>query len=105
MPLRPCLRCGALGQGSYCPQHHPDRGRVRRTPGRGSGAKAAAFREVVLALAGHRCEAIVDGKRCTATEGLEAHHVRPLAQGGKNDPRRNGRALCRRHHRMVERTA
>jgi len=38
---------------------------------------------------------------CTATEGPEAH-VRPLPQGGKNDPRTNGRALCRRHPRLVE---
>src|SRR3954462_5231576 len=23
MPLRPCLRCGALSGGSYCPAHRP----------------------------------------------------------------------------------
>jgi len=93
-----------VGAGSYCPQHHPDVGRARATPGRGSGSKSAAFREVVLAAAGYRCEAIaiVDGRRCTAVAGLEAHHEVPLREGGSNDPKRNGRALCRRHHRLVD---
>lgn len=104
MPFRPCLRCGELcrAPASYCPEHHPDVGRDRHTPGRGSGSSSAAFREVVLARAGGRCEAIVDGRRCQVTEGLEAHHEVPLAMGGSDDPRSNGRALCRSHHRRVD---
>lgn len=29
---------------------------------------------------------------------LEAHHVRPLSDGGSNDPRTNGKMLCRPCH-------
>lgn len=44
-----------------------------------------------------------EGRRpCEAREGLEAHHLRPLAKGGTNTAA-NGIALCRKHHRIVER--
>ncbi|MBA3327219.1 MAG: HNH endonuclease [Solirubrobacterales bacterium] len=55
----------------------------------------------MLARAGHRCEVVIVGVRCTATLGLEAHHVVDLVDGGGNDPD-NGRAVCRRHHRLLE---
>lgn len=102
LPPLLALRGIVPGPASYCPEHHPDVGRDRRTPGRGSGSSSKAVREVVLARAGGRCEAIVDGVRCTATLGLEAHHEVPLAMGGSNDPRTNGRGLCGRHHRIVD---
>ncbi len=100
MPSRPCLTCGALSSGSYCPSHEPERP-SRQTPGRGGGGAAARFRHAVLARAGHRCEVAISGVRCTATIGLETHHVVALVDGGGNDPD-NGRAVCRRHHRMLE---
>lgn len=100
MPQVPCITCGVLVPTgtSYCPRHVPD----RITPGRGSGSTATKFRTAVLAKAGYRCEVVVDGVRCTATLHLEAHHVTGLREGGTNDPA-NGRAVCRRHHRMLER--
>jgi len=33
--------------------------------------------------------------------GIEAHHVIDLVAGGSNDPKANGVALCRRHHRAA----
>lgn len=101
MPWTPCLTCGALTRASYCPSHEPKRA-SRQTAGRGGGAAADRFRQAVVAKAGHRCEVFIDGVRCTATTGLEAHHVVPLVDGGSNDPA-TGRALCRKHHRMLER--
>lgn len=65
----------------HCPEHHPDRGGARRTPGKGSGSSSSAFREVVLSRAGGPCKANVDGVRYIAVDGLEAHHEVPLAMG------------------------
>lgn len=42
----------------------------------------------------HRCQ--FEG--CEATEGLEAHHIIPVSQGGQNTLD-NGITLCREHHR------
>ena len=102
MPLRPCLTCGALGTGSYCPRHVPKRA-SRQTPGRGGGADAARFRQAVLARAGHQCQFVnADGVRCSTTLGLQAHHVLPIAAGGDARDPDNGVALCRRHHEIAE---
>lgn len=105
MPSSPCLTCGELTAGSYCDAHRANASSTRSTPGRGSSAQIARFRRAVLLLAGHRCEAVIDGERCAVTDPrvLEAHHVRGLRAGGTNDPASNGVALCRAHHRQVER--
>lgn len=96
MSKRPCLSCGRLvSSGSYCPGHAPRRAN-RQTPGRGGGWQAAKFRSEVLRFAGYVCQ------RCGADGALQAHHVRPLVEGGTNDPA-NGVALCRRCHEAVER--
>jgi 5-methylcytosine-specific restriction enzyme A len=60
----------------------------------------------VLVAAEYRCQAIENGTRCDVTDPalLEAHHLKPVRDGGTNDPS-NGVALCRRHHRAVELTA
>ena len=64
MPSVPCLRCGALGPGSYCPAHDP-----RRSHGwRVSGGRAATFRRRTLKRTGGRCA------RCGSTQGVQAHH-------------------------------
>jgi hypothetical protein len=102
-PMRPCLVCGALVQGaSYCPTHAPKRPShpSRQTPGRGSGSQVTKFRQAVLTRAGNRCEAIVNGVQCTETQGLQAHHLLGLRQGGSNDVG-NGVALCLAHHRAL----
>jgi predicted restriction endonuclease len=44
---------------------------------------------------------MVNGVRCNATMNLEAHHIVPVVRGGTNYAA-NGRAVCRRHHRMLE---
>jgi len=82
-----CLRCGSS----------------RQTKGRNSdGWTAATFRAAVLARARGRCEyGKGAGDRCTATTGLEAHHRIDLVAGGTNDPKTNGVALCRAHHRAA----
>jgi predicted restriction endonuclease len=103
VPIRMCLVCGALTSESRCPAHSRDKGRNRQTPGRGGARTIYAFRNAVGARAGWRCEAIVSGVRCDVVDRrrLEAHHVIPLREGGTNDPR-NGRLLCRTHHRALE---
>lgn len=91
MPLKPCLVCGALSHRSHCPRHRPS----RRSAARGSGGKQATFRRRVLRQYGERCV------RCGATEGIEAHHVHPLADGGTHDG--PGVPLCGECHRRERR--
>ena len=101
---RPCLgdNCGVLIEsGSYC--RRCSSARERTTPGRSSSGQAR-FRAAVLARAGGRCEVVVDGVRCTTTLGVQAHHVVPKREGGRDDLA-NGVALCRRHHALVEAAA
>lgn len=96
--MRPCLTCGRLTQGSYCPAHQP----ARKTPGRSSRPQAS-FSATVLDRAGHRCQYLDgDGNRCPATEGLEAHHLTPFGESRSYDPTA-GVALCSEHHHEVER--
>jgi predicted restriction endonuclease len=57
----------------------------------------ANFRRRVKASTGGRCA------RCGSTREVEAHHVRPLAAAGSNDPA-NGLALCRPSHDAAHRT-
>ena len=75
--LKPCIDCGALfrGRGSRCAVHRGDTSWGSNR----SRATQAAFRRRVLAQAGYRCEALVDGVRCdvTGANRLEAHHTRP----------------------------
>ena len=103
MSVRPCLTCGRLTTGSYCARHVADASSAtRQTPGR-TTAGAKAFRAQVLAAAGHRCQAVLDGARCpvTGARHLQAHHVQPLRSGGEDAPH-NGVALCRCHHELAE---
>lgn len=57
------------------------------------------FTRVVLARAKGRCE------RCKEPQGhwtlLQAHHIRAKSQGGSHDPKTNGKAVCRRCHRVI----
>jgi hypothetical protein len=96
MPLRPCLQCGTLTTGSYCPRHQP----VRSTPGR-SARPQQRFRAQVIAAAGGQCQWVEDGKRCPETEQLHAHHLTPFRQAPNYDVRASV-ALCLHHHRLAE---
>jgi hypothetical protein len=89
MPLRPCIRCGRLGHGSYCRQHDPRRARYKQK--RGSGWQASRFRAKVLARSRGRCE------RCGSTDRVQAHHGLPAARYGPGDAS-IGVALCARCH-------
>jgi hypothetical protein len=90
---RPCLRCGTLTSGSYCPHHTP--AYKRMNPKRGSGGKAATFRRRTLAQTAGRCAV------CGSADGVEAHHLRPLGIGGSDA--QGGVPLCRRCHRVAHR--
>jgi hypothetical protein len=98
-PSRPCISCGTLVKGrSYCQRCQPR----RKTRGRSSRPQDS-FRTAVLDRAGHRCQYLDDqGRRCIATENLEAHHLRPFAEDPTYDPTA-GVALCPRCHHEVER--
>jgi hypothetical protein len=98
-----CIKCGGYcprGE-SYCGEHRP----VRRSAKlRGGGATISRFRRDVLLLSGSRCEAVVNGERCTVDDPaeLEAHHLIGVAAGGSNDARLNSVCLCRSHHALIE---
>jgi hypothetical protein len=101
--LRPCLRCGALStRGSYCRLHAPSYS--KRNPARGNGWDATKFRRAVLMRAGYRCEAVENGVRCEVRGpgNLQAHHVAKITEGGDPHDPRGGRALCHRHHRLID---
>lgn len=96
MPRRPCLApgCPALvATGSYCKRHTP--AYTRRNPKRGSGWKAARWRQQVLASTGGRCAVA----RCrTPYDRVQAHHLHALADGGH--PEGPGVPLCHHHHHV-----
>ncbi|MGR7026367.1 HNH endonuclease [Geodermatophilus sp. URMC 62] len=70
-------------------------GRRRRDPQR---CFLRADKRFVLQRAGHRCEHhSVFGRRCTATDDLQADHVHPHSRGGATSVD-NGQALCPRHN-------
>src|SRR5690242_17323563 len=61
-----------------------------------------AWRWAVLQRAGHRCEAIDDGKRCEvrAPARLFADHIVERKDGGAPLDPRNGQCLCGSHHTL-----
>ena len=59
------------------------------------------WRETVIARAGGRCEAIVDGKRCVKAaprHRMFADHKVEVRDGGALFDPENGRCLCGAHH-------
>lgn len=93
MPQRPCLKCGALTrEGSWCPAHTPPPWRNRSASSR--AAKRPGWnklRDACLHRDGNACVV------CGATEGLAAHHLVPVAEGGPN-VLSNLQTLCSRCH-------
>lgn len=63
------------------------------TPAR-TGRRSATSNTRSVTSSG-RCE------RCGSTRGVQAHHRKPLREGGSNDPR-NGEALCSTCHPEAE---
>jgi predicted restriction endonuclease len=83
----------------YPPRPTPHPGR-HWTPTRDRAAQRR-FRTRVLANAGHQCQYIdPTWGRCAATTDLHAHHTQPNNQ----DPN-TGLALCRTHHRLIDKHA
>jgi hypothetical protein len=61
-----------------------------------SSGRQATFRRRTLAATGGACAI------CGATEGVQAHHVHALEDGG--DPQGAGVPLCRKHHAAAHRS-
>ncbi len=78
MPFTPCIRCGALGTGSYCDAHRPQAWRVRPSPSSRS-RPSPAQRARIKRRDGGRCV------RCGSTERLRVHHRKHVADGGGHD--------------------
>jgi 5-methylcytosine-specific restriction endonuclease McrA len=84
MALKPCITCGLLTEGSYCPEHRPGRPRGRHN---------ARLRARVFAAYGRSC---ADCGRSDVP--LEVHHV----NGDPLDNRiQNTIPLCRDCHRSA----
>ena len=79
--LKPCLTCGTLTPGSYCPDHRPRNGSTRQW---------RKTRARVLERDGWRCQ--VCGELAQ-----EVDHLIPVADGGP-DVLSNLRAVCRAHN-------
>ena len=61
------------------------------------------WRAAILARAGYRCEAVVDGQRCPKARPyhrLYADHIHELKDGGSLTDASNGQCLCRSHHEL-----
>jgi 5-methylcytosine-specific restriction protein A len=66
-------------------------------------AEYLAWRDQVIARAGGRCEAVVNGQRCTRAKPehmICADHIVELKDSGSLLDIRNGQALCVQHHRL-----
>lgn len=74
MPSRPCIVCGTLATGTYCPAHAPKQG--SRAWRGGSTRQWRALRLEALSRDGHRCV------RCGRPDRLAVHHLVPLAESG-----------------------
>ena len=64
-----------------------------------------AWRAIVIARAGARCEWIERGARCERSEAagdrMFAHHIHERSDGGALDDPNNGQCLCGRHHTLI----
>lgn len=92
MPLKPCLRCGRLSSGSYCPAHQPTGWKLRQSPSSRDRAPLSLIRKVKAR--DRRCV------RCGSTDRLHAHHLQAVAAGGGHDER-NLVTLCDSCHQLA----
>jgi 5-methylcytosine-specific restriction endonuclease McrA len=111
MPLEPmhaCLDCHRLfrptrTRRSRCEMCQRARDRRRTAQRRDTGPMThAAWAAAVKQRDGYRCT--VCGRGTDSGTLIEAHHIIPLAQGGRNHPA-NGRTLCRKCHGKAHRVA
>ena len=95
MPRAPkrCARRGChvrVVARTYCDEHRPIGWEKNSNPRTGSAAHRA-WRDAVLARAGHPCE--IRGPRCT-NYAVAADHVTAVAEGGPEFDIMNGQAAC-----------
>jgi predicted restriction endonuclease len=90
--------CGCITPYAQCPKHSRPKG--AHWSRQRDRAAQARFRKRVLFNAGHRCQFVEDGMRCSETAELQAHHTEP-----GNDLPETGVALCRAHHKVLDRYA
>ena len=98
---RRCLvfGCGRfIRVGSRCDEHQRahERARDRARGPRRDGALHSRWARLVKHRDGFVC------RRCGSAEHVEAHHIRPLAEGG-GYTLVNGITLCKEHHREAHR--
>lgn len=105
---KPCIRCGASTDGSYCERcaGPVTRQRDARQPYR-AGYTTPEYRRArraAFARSGGQCEAILpDGTRCPQP-ALEAHHLTPLSSATTVEAllalnvEANLAAVCRAHN-------
>ena len=115
--LRACSRAGKVIRDGVCAApdaflrctHCP----LGRTPWQTSAPRPgrssrpwARLRAQVLERDGHRCTAVIDGARCTATSAvvtLEVHHLDGHADAPWIVPPDRLVTVCPRHHRLLTR--
>lgn len=93
--LIPCANCGTLFQPrsfvhSFCSA------KCRR---QARGAAWGWVREAAVERDGHACQ----GDGCTATTGLQVHHIIPVCRGGESTLE-NVTTLCAPCHRAIHRS-
>jgi predicted restriction endonuclease len=101
MTLFACSRCGKTSDQKQCPKHRRPKSASWST--NRNRSKQHAFRQQVLANAGHRCQYVEGTARCPVhgDQNLRACHITPLHQGGSYHPD-NGKALCQAHDRLTD---
>jgi len=97
-PLKTCLECGELSDGSRCPKHRRARERARGSAAaRGYGSQYRALRKLAIDAHLQKYGAVCPGYGVaphTATRAeLSVDHIIPLADGGRNDPT-NVQVIC-----------
>lgn len=113
MPLRPCLEpgCPNVVRSGRCPDHAAAHARARRLRRLAAGSRIVyedrrwqKTRRRALERAGHQCQALEHGERCTQRDFLHAHHDYPggveqmLADGADPFDVDQIVILCERHH-------
>jgi 5-methylcytosine-specific restriction endonuclease McrA len=79
MSFKPCLKCGALSRGGYCPVHEPKPHVVRPSPS-SRNRPAPSLRRKIKARDGDRCQRC--GRPGTLKNPLRVHDRRRVADGG-----------------------
>jgi len=105
---RTCANCGRICTGRRCPtcQAAYDQAQAERQPWRRQRKRRGYQRNPWRAFQRDQFTCRIVGCNHTDSTGktLEAHHLRPLANGGTSDPS-NLLTVCRQHHHRIEQHA